>query len=172
MFYIETERLRLIPLTHEQLQLLAKSRIAMESALGLCSSSMKIDPIFEREMADALYHFWLPQTKLNPEKFEWYTSWEIILKETNTTIGGVGFGGYPESGTTEIGFMIDSNHHGKGYAYEALKALVSWAFENSDAQNIVARTEIANTEAQKLLMRTGFTRQSDDDVIISFALAK
>lgn len=172
MFYIKTERLRLIPLTYEQLQLLSESRLRLEQALGLNISSMKMDAVFEAEINDALHHFWLPQTKLNPEKFMWYTSWEIVLTETNTVIGGIGFGGYPESGSTEIGFMIDANHHGMGYAYEALKAMTFWAFTNSDAQTIIARTEATNAAAQKLLRKAGFVLDSDDGIIITFRLTQ
>lgn len=172
MFYIETERLRLIPLTHEQLQLLCESRSQLEESLGLTISSIKIDPVFEQEMNDALHQFWLPQTKANPDKYEWYTSWEIVLNETNTSVGGIGFGGYPKSGSTEIGFLIDGNHHGKGYASEALKAMTTWAFSNSNAGSIVAQTEMANAAAQKLLIRAGFSRQSDDGAIITFRLER
>jgi [ribosomal protein S5]-alanine N-acetyltransferase len=172
MFYIETKRLRLIPLSHKQLQLLSESRQKLEESLGLNISSMKMDAVFEAEINDALHHFWLPKTKAYPDKFEWYTSWEIVLKESNTIIGGIGFGGYPESGSTEIGFMIDKNHHGRGYGGEALEAMTDWAFANSAAQTIIAHTETPNAAAQKVLLRAGFNRESDDGTIITFKLAK
>jgi ribosomal-protein-alanine N-acetyltransferase len=44
MFFIESERLRLIPLTHAQLLLWKESREKMELSMGLNPSNMLIDP--------------------------------------------------------------------------------------------------------------------------------
>jgi len=89
MFYIESERLRMIPLTHELLQLLHASRQTMELALGLNISNPQISDFYKKEIDDALVNFWLPKTLANPEAYKWYTDWEIILKNTNISIGGL-----------------------------------------------------------------------------------
>lgn len=129
MFFIESERLKMTPLTHQLLQLLHNDRSAMELALGLNISNMQIDPFYKNEVDDAMINFWLPKTLEHPEAYIWYTNWEIILKSSNTSIGGMGFAGEPsESGKAETGYMIDQLHHNKGYATEALRLLTTWAF--------------------------------------------
>jgi ribosomal-protein-alanine N-acetyltransferase len=108
MFYIETERLRLIPLTHQLLQLWQVGRGQMELTMGLNPSTMQIDKLYQIEMIEALTHFWLPKTAEFPEQFQWYTNWEIVLKDVNIAIGGIGLGGLPcGNSNTAIGFMLD-----------------------------------------------------------------
>ena len=95
MFFIESRRLRLIPLTHNLLKICKNSRSEMEKAMGLNKSSMQIDALYQNEVTDAIDNFWLPQTLANPDLYQWYTSWEIVRTDTNTSIGGIGFIGYP-----------------------------------------------------------------------------
>src|ERR1700733_146114 len=111
MFFIESERLKMIPLTHQLLQLLHHNRTAMEASLGLNISNMQIDPFYKNEVDDAMINFWLPKTLEYPDAYKWYTNWEIILKSNNTSIGGMGFAGEPnENGEAETGYMVDQQH--------------------------------------------------------------
>lgn len=89
MFFIESERLKMMPLTHVQLQLLHTGRHALEEALGLALSNWKVDELYQQEIDDAMINFWLPKTLANPDKFMWFTDWEIILKSRNLSIGGM-----------------------------------------------------------------------------------
>lgn len=158
MFFIETERLKLLPLTHEQLQQCSVDRNGFEKSIGLEPSSMLIDAEYEGELQDAMQHYWLPKTLENPSQFEWFTSWEIILKSNNTIIGGIGFIGYPnDDGETEIGFMIDQRHHRKGYALEAIAGMIDWAFRDNNTKHIVAQTIPGNLASKQLLLKAGFT---------------
>lgn len=69
MFFIESERLRLIPLTYNQMLLLKKSRKQLELALGLKSSNMFIDSHHQAELDDAMDNFWLPKLLQYPEHY-------------------------------------------------------------------------------------------------------
>jgi len=57
MFFIESERLRMIPLTHELLQLLHTNRQTMELALGLNISNPQINDFYKKEIDDAMINF-------------------------------------------------------------------------------------------------------------------
>ncbi|GAO44711.1 GNAT family N-acetyltransferase [Flavihumibacter petaseus] len=159
MFFIESERLRLVPLNHTQLLLLRESRAKMEIAMGLQPSFMVIDPFYQAELDDALDNFWLPNIQLHPGHYEWFTNWEIILKDGQVSVGGIGFGGLPkEDGTAMIGYCIDQQQQGRGYGTEALGAITQWAFENPAVTAVCAETGSSNHPSIKMLEKNGFVR--------------
>ena len=169
MFYIETRRLKLIPLTHQLLQFCQADRALMESSLGLQASSMQINPLYKKELQDALTCFWLPQTLKHPDDYHWYTNWEIVLKSTNTSIGGIGFIGFPDAkGETEVGYMLDEMQQGKGYALEALQRMLDWAFSDIRTAAVIARTAEANHSSRKLLMKAGFAEEGNEEGLLRF----
>ena len=169
MFYIETPRLKLIPLTHQLLQSYQADRASMESSMGLQPSSMQIDPLYKKELQDALTYFWLPQTLAHPDNYYWYTNWEIVLKSTNTSVGGIGFIGFPDAmGETEVGYMLDEMQHGKGYALEALEGMLAWAFSDDHTAAIVARTAETNHSSRKLLIKAGFAEEGNKEGLLRF----
>jgi RimJ/RimL family protein N-acetyltransferase len=58
--------------------------------------------------------------------------WVVEEKETGSFAGEIGFADYKRNmepsldGTPEIGWVIASEFHGKGYATEAVRAAVIW----------------------------------------------
>lgn len=164
MFFIESERLRLIPLTHELLQLCNINRAAMEQSIGLNISAMKVAPDYQVEIDDAMLNFWLPQTLEHPDKYYWYTSWEIVLKSTNTSIGGIGFAGYPnKDGETQVGYMIDELQQRNGYATEALQTIVEWAFHQDVVKAVIGQTPLDNLASQATLLKNSFVADGEGE---------
>jgi ribosomal-protein-alanine N-acetyltransferase len=173
MFCIESDRLKLIPLKHEQLELCNRNRDALEKQLGLNPSAMVIDAHYQAELRQALNGFWLPNTKAYPDLYHWYTNWEVVLKSINTTIGGIGFGGYPDDyGEASIGYMLDEQHRGNGYATEAVLKLSHWGFSFSVLKSIIADTEVGNLASQQVLLRAGFECYQNDKPLRFFRLNK
>jgi len=171
MFFIQSQRLKMIPLTHAQLLLLKQNRNLLELSLGLTPSAMLIDPLYIKEIDDAFDNFWLPNTLAFPDKYIWYTSWEILLKSTNTVIGGMGFAGYPNDlGEAEIGYMIDANQHNKGYATEALQLLSQWAFTHEFVNAIIVHTYADNLPSRRILEKCGFTLMNDVECLLTYSL--
>ncbi|WP_291914456.1 GNAT family N-acetyltransferase [Chitinophaga sp. CB10] len=169
MFFLETERLKLFPLTHELLQLCDQNRPEMEARLGLYPNEMKIREEYAVEIRDAMEYFWLPQTAAHPDCYHWYTNWEIVLTAANISIGGIGFAGAPDpNGLVEIGFMLDENFHGQGYASEALHAMLRWAFACGEVRAVVARTYEDNAACRKLLLRAGFIPSGADGRLLTY----
>ncbi|SKB51269.1 GNAT family N-acetyltransferase [Dyadobacter psychrophilus] len=173
MFYIESTRLKLIPLTHQLLQQYHTSRPQMEAALGLNHSEIKIDPLYVTEIEDALVNFWLPKTLQFPESYQWFTSWEIVLKSDNISVGGMGFNGLPnENREAEIGYMIHENQQGKGYATEALQVMSQWALAHENVENVIVHTYSDNLPSRRILEKNGFTLIGDADRILTYKLCK
>jgi ribosomal-protein-alanine N-acetyltransferase len=173
MFCIESDRLKLIPLKHKQLELCKRDRSALEKQLGLNPSAMVIDSYYQAELRQALNGFWLPNTRAYPDLYHWYTNWEVILTSINTTIGGIGFGGYPNDfGETSVGYVMDEKHRGNGYATEAVLALSQWGFSYSILKSIIADTEVTNLASQRVLAKAGFNQFGNDKPLLYYRLNK
>jgi len=86
-------------------------------------------------------------------RFEWL----VVTRDGGQGIGWlslrVGDGG---RGTAEIGYSIVATHRGSGYAAEASRAVVDYAFEESDLRQIDACCVPANAASRRLLARIGF----------------
>ena len=89
------------------------------------------------------------------EQWEWYAIWMIELKD-GTHIGELSFKGLDSCGTAEIGYGISSAYEGKGYATEAVIAVVHWASQQTGVNHIEAETEPENIASQRVLEKCGF----------------
>lgn len=158
MFYLETERLKLIPLDLYHLRLLRNGRALMERSLGLEVSAMAVEEFTRNEIAEAL-ETWIAQVSRHESEYLWYTAWEIVLKDENMSIGGIGLTGPPDSiGETMVGYNIDGNYQRRGFASEALAALTDWAFRHPKMKRILAETPQDNFASQRVLTKNGFTK--------------
>src|SRR5690606_16505024 len=99
MFFIQTKRLRLIPLSYEHLLLLAVSRQNLERGLGLTISdfSLNAPDSFLEEFDSVIRDVILQKVRQNPKAGFWYTHWLIVEEESNLTIGGIGAHGETDS---------------------------------------------------------------------------
>ena len=91
----------------------------------------------------------------HPEKWEWYCIWMIALKD-GTHVGDLSFKGLNADGSAEIGYGIDEEHRGRGYAAEAVDAAVLWALRQSGVTRVEAETESGNRASQRVLEKCGF----------------
>jgi ribosomal-protein-alanine N-acetyltransferase len=171
MFILKSERLKLIPLNYDQLVLVNDSRCALEEFLGLNPSAMLIDDYNQAELKAALKNHWLPNTQMHPDLYQWYTSWEVVLKISNTSIGSICFGGYPDDyGETTIGYLVDQQHWGQGYATEAVLTLINWGFKFSILKTLKADALLNNPASQRVLLKAGFVPTHKDDTHQHFKL--
>lgn len=171
MFFLESERLKFIPLTYDQLLLFGEDRPALEQLLNLNPSAIIVDDYNKGELKAALQNHWLPNTQTFPDLYQWYTSWEVVLKNINTTIGSISFGGYPDDyGETTIGYLIDQQYWGQGYATEAVLALKNWGFKFSILKALKADTTLGNHASQRVLLKAGFLQTHTDDTHKHFKL--
>jgi Acetyltransferases, including N-acetylases of ribosomal proteins len=163
---LETTRLKLVPLTHEQLILYKNDPEILATQLGVQYLKREHDPATLNDVAEAL-EFWIENTLAHRELFEWFTNWEIILKAKQVAIGGIGFAGLPnEEGKSMVGYGLDLRFHGKGYASEALTALLQWGFQNPELKVAIADTPIHHAASQRVLIKNGFWEESRDENLI------
>ena len=82
----------------------------------------------------------------------------IIEKQTNEIIGTCGFNEIDEkNGIAEIGYELDQMFWGKGYAPEAIKCLVQYAFAKLKLTEIIAKVNHENNNSIRALQKLGFT---------------
>ena len=63
----------------------------------------------------------------------------------------------------EIGWLIREDRWRRGYAEEAVGAVLEWAFTRVDAPHVVALTSEANVPSWKLMEKLGMVRRKDLD---------
>jgi len=92
---------------------------------------------------------------LHPDKWDWYAMWMIELKD-GTHIGDLCFKGLIADGSSEIGYGIEDEYQGKGYATEAVAALVNWALYHPGVTCVTAEAEESNLASIRVLEKAGF----------------
>lgn len=159
---LETSRLRIIPLTIEQFVLLLSGRNKVEEALGLVISGKYLDEYMQQAMG-YLYQEGLK----HKDNFVWYTSWQIILKAENKSIGSACFKKEPdENGCVEIGYGIDNDYRSCGYMTEAFCAMSNWAFSHREVKTVMAKTNKDNYASQKVLQKCGMILSGESDGLL------
>lgn len=87
----------------------------------------------------------------------------IFEKASNHIIGSCGFNMFDfDHAITEIGYDLAKVHWGKGYATEAITALIDYAFTHLAMNTIVAKVEAANINSIKVLKKLNFIYQGYD----------
>ena len=138
MVEIETDRLRIVPMTPPEItELINKYKTSVP------------------ELSNA-YSEMLANCTAHPEQYLWYTTWRISTRENHTEIGYAGFKGLRPDGSTEIGYGIDSGYEGLGYATEAAAALCHWALAQDGVRRIEAETTADNKASLHVLQKIGF----------------
>ena len=85
----------------------------------------------------------------------------IIHKESCMLIGTCGINEWVQirANRAEIGYDLLKSFWGKGYMQEALNALLDYAFDELQIHRIEAMVDPLNTRSQRLLEKTGFTKE-------------
>lgn len=133
---LKTKRLRIIPMSDEEMeQMIAETN--------------------DEELKQA-YQKMLDGCLKDAGNRLWYTAWKICLKENMQLVGTAGFKGPAESYSVEIGYGITEEYEGNGYAVEAAKALIEWAFAQENVFFVEAETAPDNTASMKVLEKLSF----------------
>ncbi len=150
--HLITERLELVPATLELAQADLADRDRFASLLKAQVPGDWPPPLVDAHSMGWTAHY----LEQNPDAVGW-ANWYVLLKEDRMAVGNVGFKGKPDvEGTVETGYSILEAYHRRGYAPEAVNALLVWAFEHSEVQRIAAETFPLFTPSIRVLRKTGF----------------
>ncbi|HEV2915607.1 MAG TPA: GNAT family N-acetyltransferase [Pyrinomonadaceae bacterium] len=89
--------------------------------------------------------------------------WPIFLLKDEEHVGCCGLRPYDLSRRTyALGFHLRTSHWRHGYAHEAARAVIHYAFDTLRARNLFAGHNPANESSRRLLMKLGFQYTHDE----------
>ena len=92
----------------------------------------------------------------NPARY----CWAIVLKDTNEVIGTIAAPTVKErTETVEVTYAIAFSYWGKGIAAEALKAVISYLFDEVGVNRIEAGHDSNNPNSGKVMVKVGMKRE-------------
>lgn len=150
-----TTRLYLVPFKLEIVKAAIMGDAELASVLGITVLPNWADEEFSQGLpiiADILC--------LNPLQSEWGWGSLIIHKAEKTLIGYVSLKIIPDAtgnatGSLEIGYHIAPSYRQQGYASEAAKAMVDWAFCQPGVQSVTAGCDADNIGSKPVLEKIG-----------------
>ena len=87
----------------------------------------------------------------------WVLGFQVSLHAEDSVIGQCGFKGPPTTeGSAEIAYVIEPEWQGNGYATEAAKALVDFAFQQEQIKLVIAHTLPHSSASTRVLTKCGF----------------
>lgn len=161
---IETERLRMIPLSLACMRATLNDRAALEN---LCQARVPDDwpgPDLMEVLASIA---------TNQELSAQWAAWNgiIIHKADGTVIGSMGLGAGPDrASVAEVGYAIVAAYRNHGYATEMLRGLIAWAFQEQGINVIVAECFDDNISSIKVLEKAGLHRVGPDGNTLKWEL--
>jgi len=119
------------------------------------------------------YQGWIPTTindvrdfitnKVSPEinlPGTW-VQFVIIIKDNNQLIGDIGIHFLDSDAfQVELGCTLNKDHHGKGYATEALKEIINYLIDEWNKHRIIASIDPRNLPSVSLFERLGFRKEA------------
>jgi RimJ/RimL family protein N-acetyltransferase len=88
---------------------------------------------------------------------------QVLLADEDLAIGDVGFHAPPdELGEVSVGFDIVPVARGRGFAREALSAVLGWALEHPEVRSVHADTDLVNLASQRVLVGVGMRLVADE----------
>ncbi|PYE38964.1 GNAT family N-acetyltransferase [Psychrobacter fozii] len=92
--------------------------------------------------------------------------WAVSLKETDTFIGMVGLNeahaDMPFAPAVEIAWRLHKGYWGQGYATEATRASLNFAFDTLGFDEVVAFTAVINEHSQLIMQRIGMSNTQEN----------
>ncbi len=167
MIEIQTERLRLIALTLEQLRRCLNDLPQLERELGLPVSHEIFEDVVLRAIGMKIDQMEQSESASHP----WYTYWLIVV---SGGVGLAGFKGVPdEQGIVEIGYGITPDYRRKGYMTETVRALIDWAFEHPDCLAVIAPGTLkSNPASNRVLEKVGMSVYDETEDALSWRIDK
>ncbi len=136
---IETDRLYL------QLQQLEEVKAMIESMNAADRAELSAD--------------WLAQVNRLEQDDPWVLGFKLQMKVTGVELGRAGFKGPASSeGVVEVAYGVQAEYEGNGYATEAAKALLDFAFQHDFVTIVRAHTLPETNASTRILGKLGFEK--------------
>jgi len=128
----------------------AKAIAAIANDRRIAENTARIPHPYRQQDAEA----WISGTNLEPGE-ETY-----LITSNGSVIGGCGFdlrdGNLGDDTAPEIGYWLGAKHWGKGYATEAVRALIDHAFTDLELTALQSSVRVTNPASRRVLEKCGF----------------
>lgn len=164
---IRTKRLTLVPCTVEVGQAVMLDRPSAERMLGA-----SLHPEWPGQDTRDFVPLYLHRLRNDPGLLGWGV-WLVILEEgpRRTVIGDLGYKGPPgEDGSVDIGYGIAPSQRDKGYATEASRALIDWAFGHDAVKDVTGECLVENAASARVLRKSGLMRTGREGSLYKWRL--
>jgi RimJ/RimL family protein N-acetyltransferase len=152
-FPIETSRLRLRPFARADVDAVYEYRRREDVARYLFDG-----PMSHESVAEAL------QMRVGQEALDGEGSKIFLAVEAKSHHGLIGEVSLilrdAANRQGEVGYIFHPDHHGKGYATEAARALLEMGFGGAGLHRMYARCAAANTASWRVMERVGMRREA------------
>jgi RimJ/RimL family protein N-acetyltransferase len=166
---LSTQRLDLIAATPELLRAELEQPARLAALLGVAPPEVWPPPLNSAETVEYALRF----LEGDPERAGWM-SWYFVRHEGRVLVGQGGYCGRPEGGSVEIGYSLLEAHQKRGYATEAVRALIERAFSFDGVHTVTAQTLPDLSPSIRVLERLGFrwVGAGSEEGAIRYALEK
>jgi ribosomal-protein-alanine N-acetyltransferase len=174
---ITTERLELIPGTAEMFVARVDDRESLSRHLG----GARVPDNWPPELYDQDAVNWTAKYfAANPHAVGWVV-WFLVLRPKEaegverTLIGCCGFKGKPAAdGTCEIGYGVLAQFRRAGYASEATRALIAWAFSHANVARLIAETYPELKPSIRVMEKNGlrFIGDGSEERVVRYELMR
>ena len=139
---------------------------------GEPATGMAIPTGWPDEHARRFLRLRLDQVTKDPDGLEWLPRAIVLRRPGRPVIGYIGFHGPPgvngprRPNALEVGYTVFEPHRRRGYATEAVAAILAWARDEHGIHDFVASVSPDNVPSLALVRRFGFRqtgRQWDDE---------
>ena len=146
-FVLETPRLLLRKFTPDDAD-------ALEKVIGDPVAMVWYAAPFDREGVET----WI-RRNLDRYEHEGHGLWALVLKSTGEMIGDCGCVTQEVEDRTaiEIGYHVRRDHWGNGYATEAARACIDFAFEKLGAPRVISMIRPGNISSRRVAEKNGLT---------------
>ncbi len=120
---------------------------------------------FPQEMWQAWYEYFIGR---EPERFYAY----IVRLEDRVFLGEVNVHKARDQEWYEMGIVLEAKHRGKGYAQEALRLLLKYAFEKMDVPAVHNSFEEERIAALRTHLAVGFRECKKEDGCLQLLITK
>ncbi len=168
MSTIESERLELVLLSREFMAALLDGR--REDAAAVAGITLPDDWPGEHDLR--FLRFRQKQLAKDPEHGSWLVRALTLRTPGRPMIGHAGFHGKPGTNAlkakdaVELGYTVFEDYRGRGYATEAVRALIGWAADEHGIRRFVASVSPENVPSLAIVRKLGFVevgRHWDDE---------
>ena len=157
---VRTDRLALFPLSADAIEaLLQADDRRLQSLTGATFPQPLAPPPYMAESLPVVRD----RLRSGADQAEWW-NWLIVRQDNAEAVGSVAFGGKPDAGgAVLIGYAMYPGREGQGYATEAVRAMVDWAFAQPGVKVVRALAPVWNTPAVHVAEKIGMRPVASDE---------